>query len=61
MSEEMLQQARDIGAILRDRHNMQPMAIPEADKDGIMQTLYIPPPSLNDVSLKDLGKQTMGL
>ena len=58
MSEEILREARRIGDILKERHNVQPAAIPELDNDGIMRVPYTPPPSLFDVKLSDLGKQT---
>lgn len=58
-SEQALRDARNIMAICREKHNMQPAAIPELDKDGFMRVQYTPPPSYTDVSLKDLGKQTL--
>jgi len=58
-SEQALRDARAIGAILRERHNMQPPAAPELDKDGIMRVQYTPPPCYGDISLKDLRKQTL--
>ncbi len=57
--EQAMRDAREIMAICRDKHNMQPAAAPELDMDGVMRVQYVPPPSYCDVSLKDLGKQTL--
>ena len=57
--EQVLRDARQIGVMLKERHNMQPAAIPEMGQDGVMRTQYVPPPSYGDISLNDLGKQTL--
>lgn len=60
MSEQMERDAREIGAILRDKWNMQPAAIPQANLiTGIMETQYVPPPAYGDLNLRDMGKQTL--
>lgn len=59
MSEQMERDAREIGAILRDKLNMRPAAIPEVGLDGIMHTQYVPPPAYGDLNLRDMGKQTL--
>lgn len=58
-SEQAMRDARAIGDKVRERHNIQPAAAPELDKDGFMRVAYVPPPSYGDISLKDLGKQTL--
>jgi len=57
--EQALRDAREIGRMLKEKHNMQPAAIPEMGQDGVMRTQYVPPPSYGDISLADLGKQTL--
>lgn len=58
-SEQAMRDARAIGNMVKERHNIQPAAAPELDKDGVMRVQYIPPPSYSDISLKDLGKPTL--
>lgn len=49
--EKALRDAREIGRILRDKHNMQP----SHDQDGKI----LPPPSMFDLKTQDLGKSNM--
>lgn len=60
MSEQMEQDAKEIGAILRDKWNMQPAAIPKVNQiTGILETPYIPPPAYGDLNLRAMDKQTL--
>jgi len=56
-----LDDARKLGAILREQYNMQPAAVAEKDDFGVMQAPLIqPPPSIHSIDcLKELGKGSM--
>ena len=47
---QALKEVRQIGEILKKRHNMQP----SLDDNGYI----IPPPTFSDVKLEELGKST---
>jgi hypothetical protein len=55
------EQAKLIGDVLRNKLNMRPAAIPEKDMAGIMRVGYVPPPVFSDITLKELGTDSIQL
>lgn len=59
--EQALRDARMIGQMLKDKFNVQPAAIPTKcpiTGDPIAPTIS-PPPTFSDISLQDLGRQSI--
>ena len=56
--DQALEEARKIGTMLKAKHDIQPGAVPQLDREGFMRVAYSPPPSPFDISLNELGKQT---
>lgn len=54
-------QAKLIGDVLRNKLNMKPAAIPQKDIDGIVRVGYRPDPVYSDLTLKELGRDSIQL